>query len=58
MTLNKSYFALDSMRWIEQELMNEYEGRLLEVSYRPEIFTEYNEGIKKGVYFLLIIASF
>ncbi|MDC3352453.1 permease-like cell division protein FtsX [Crocinitomicaceae bacterium] len=57
MTLNKSYFALDSMRWIEQELMNEYEGRLLEVSYRPEIFTEYNEGIKKGVYFLLIIAA-
>ena len=57
MTLNKAYFSQDSMQWIEQELMQEYEGRLLEVHYRPEMFTEYNEGLKNGVYFLLLISG-
>lgn len=56
MTLNKSYFNLDSMLWIEQELMQEYDGRLLEVSYQKEIFSEYNEGLEKLVYFILLIA--
>lgn len=56
MTLNKSHFNLDSMLWIEQELMQEYDGRLLEVSYQKEIFSEYNEGLQKLVYFILLIA--
>ena len=56
MTLNKSYFYLDSMNWIEYELMQEYEGRLLEVSYPKQIFSDYNQGLQKLVYFILIIA--
>jgi cell division transport system permease protein len=56
MTLNKSYFHLDSMAWIETELMREYDGRLLEVSYQKEIFSEYNQGLQKLVYFVLLIA--
>lgn len=56
MTLNKSYFHLDSMQWIEKELMQEYEGRLLEVSYQKEIFSDYNTGLQKLVYFVLLIA--
>jgi len=56
MTLNKAYFHQDSMHWIEQELMQEYEGRLLEVSYQKEIFSDYNEGLQKLVYFILLIA--
>ncbi len=55
MTLNKSYFDLDSMLWIEQELMSEYEGRLLEVSYQKEIFADYNQKLQKIVYFALIL---
>lgn len=56
MTLNKDYFKLDSMQWIEAELMKEYEGRLLEVSYQKEIFSDYNVGLQKLVYFILLIA--
>lgn len=56
MTLNKDYFKLDSMLWIEAELMKEYEGRLLEVSYQKEIFSDYNTGLQKLVYFILLIA--
>ncbi len=56
MTLKKDYFHLDSMRWIEKELMAEYEGRLLEVSYQKDIFADYNTGLQKLVYFILLIA--
>jgi len=56
MTLNKSYFSLDSMQWIEKELMQDYSGRLLEISYQKEIFSDYNTGLKKLVYFILLIA--
>ncbi|WP_066756549.1 cell division protein FtsX [Crocinitomix algicola] len=57
MTLNKSYFKLDSMKWIEAELMREYEGRILEVSYPETIFSEYNQGIQKAVYFMLFLSA-
>lgn len=57
MTLNKSYFQLDSMKWIEAELLKDYNGRIIEVSYPEEIFSEYNQGLQKGVYFMLFISS-
>jgi len=55
MTLNKSYFDLDSMLWIEKELLTEYNGRLVEVSYQKEIFADYNQKLQKIVYFALIL---
>lgn len=55
MTLNKSYFDLDSMLWIEKELLTEYDGRLVEVSYQKEIFADYNQKLQKIVYFALIL---
>lgn len=57
MTLNKSYFDLDSMLWIEKELMTEYEGRLIEVSYQKEIFANFNQKFQKFVYLGLLIAG-
>ena len=57
MTLNKSYFDLDSMLWIEKELMTEYEGRLIEVSYQKEIFANFNQKFQKLVYLGLLIAG-
>lgn len=57
MTLNKSYFDLDSMFWIEKELMTEYEGRLIEVSYQKEIFANFNQKFQKFVYLGLLIAG-
>jgi cell division transport system permease protein len=57
MTLNKSYFDLDSMLWIEKELMTEYEGRLVEVSYQKEIFANFNQKFQKFVYLGLLIAG-
>ncbi|MFT5820579.1 MAG: cell division transport system permease protein [Crocinitomix sp.] len=56
MTLKKEYFYRDSMTWIENDLMQEYDGRLLEVSYRDEIFTNVNQRLQKWVYLTLIIA--
>lgn len=57
MTLNKSYFELDSMQWIQAELMQAYDGRILEVSYPDTIFSEYNQGLQKGLYFMLFISA-
>jgi cell division transport system permease protein len=56
MTLKKDYFYKDSMVWIENELMQQYDGRLLEVSYQDEIFADVNQRLQKLVYFILIIA--
>ncbi len=56
MTLKKEYFYKDSMTWIETELMQDYSGRLLEVSYQPEIFVDVNQRLEKLVYFILLIA--
>lgn len=55
MTLKKEYFSLDSLKNIEKELMSEYEGRLLEVSYREEIFEEFSTGLQKLIYFILLV---
>jgi cell division transport system permease protein len=57
LTLKKEYFNLDSMRNIENELMSEYSGRIIEVSYQDEVFAEYNTGLQKLVYFILLIAA-
>jgi cell division transport system permease protein len=56
MTLKKEYFFKDSMIWIENELMQEYNGRMLKVSYRDEMFTNVNQRLQKWVYLTLIIA--
>lgn len=56
MTLKKEYFYKDSMTWIESELMADYAGRLLEVSYQEEIFVDVNQRLEKLVYFILLIA--
>jgi cell division transport system permease protein len=55
-TLNRPYFYLDSMKWIETELMSTYDGRLLEVSYPDQIFADVNTRLQKLVYFVLLIA--
>ncbi len=57
MTLNKAYFDLDSMLWIEKELMSDYEGRLIEVSYQKDIFANFNQKFQKFVYLGLLIAG-
>lgn len=56
MTLKKEYFSLDQVQEIEKELMSEYDGRLIEVSYDPNIFKEYSVNLKKFIYFILLIA--
>jgi cell division transport system permease protein len=37
--------------------MSEYSGRIIEVSYQDEVFAEYNTGLQKLVYFILLIAA-
>jgi cell division transport system permease protein len=56
MTLKKEYFFLDSVQNIERELQSEYDGRLAELSYRPEIFADYNTNIQKIIYFVIMLA--
>jgi cell division transport system permease protein len=55
--LNKDYVNLDSMRLIESELMNTYEGRIKEVSYREEAFAQVNVSMKKIVYFIIFFGG-
>ena len=55
MTLKKDYFSLDQMREIEQELMTEYSGQLMEVSYREEVFEDFSSNLEKAIYFVLLI---
>lgn len=52
--LNNIYVNIDSMRHIEKELMQQYNGIINEVSYRPEAFEQVNIGMKKVVYFILL----
>ncbi len=54
--LKKEYVVLDSMLQIEQELLQKYQGQIKEVSYRTEAFTDINGGLKKFVYFILLVA--
>ena len=56
LTLKTDYFHKDSMTIIKSELQAEYGERLLEVSYPEEIFAEYNSNLKKGMYFVLLLA--
>lgn len=56
MTLKKEYFFLDSVKNIEKELTSEYEGELVEVSYREEIFEDFSTNLQKLIYFILLIA--
>ncbi|MCH2233204.1 MAG: permease-like cell division protein FtsX [Crocinitomicaceae bacterium] len=56
LTLKTDYFHKDSMKIIKSELEAEYGERLLEVSYPEEIFAEYNSNLKKGMYFVLLLA--
>lgn len=56
MTLKKEYFFLDSVKKIENDLIAEYEGRLVEVSYREDIFADFSTNLQKLIYFILLIA--
>jgi len=56
MTLKKEYFSRDSMAVIEKDLKADYGESLFEISYRPEIFDDYNKGLQRLVYFVLLIA--
>jgi len=55
--LKKEYVNLDSMEMIEAELMNTYEGRINEVSYRKEAFAQVNVSMKKVVYFIVFFGG-
>ena len=52
MTLKKEYFSRDSMAVIEKDLKADYGESLFEISYRPEIFDDYNKGLQRLVYFV------
>lgn len=56
MTLKKEFFSLEEMERIEKELKSEYAGRLVEVSYDPNIFADYSTNLQKLIYFILLIA--
>ena len=55
MTLKKEYFSVDSLQSIITELEGEYGERLIEVSYREEIFQEFSTGLQKLIYFILLV---
>jgi cell division transport system permease protein len=55
--LRKDYVNADSMEIIEAELMNTYEGRINEVSYRKEAFAQVNVSMKKVIYFIIFFGG-
>lgn len=55
--LKKDYVNLDSMEMIEAELMQAYDGRINEVSYRKEAFAQVNVSMKKVVYFIVFFGG-
>ena len=55
--LRKDYVNIDSMEMIETELMNTYEGRINEVSYRKEAFAQVNVSMKKVIYFIIFFGG-
>lgn len=56
MTLKKEYFFLDSVKSIEKELHEEYQGQLSEVSYREDIFEDFSTNLQKLIYFIILLA--
>jgi cell division transport system permease protein len=54
--LKKDYVNIDSMHMIEADILHDYEGRINEVSYREEAFSQVNIGMKKVVYFILFFS--
>ena len=57
MTLKKEYFHLDSVQKIENQLFAKYPGELSEVSYREEVFKEFNTNLQKIIYFVLLLGG-
>ena len=55
--LKKQYVNLDSIKLIESELMQSYNGRIIEVSYRKEAFEEVNINMKKVIYFIIFFGG-
>jgi len=55
--LKKQYVNLDSMKMIESELMQTYNGKIIEVSYRKEAFAEVNMNMKKVIYFIVFFGG-
>ena len=55
--LKKQYVNLDSMKMIESEIMQRYNGKVIEVSYRKEAFAEVNMNMKKVIYFIVFFGG-
>ena len=55
MTLKKDFFSLDQMKGIEKELMAEYDGRIKEIEYREEVFSDYGTNLQKPIYFMVVV---
>ncbi|MEO9532372.1 MAG: permease-like cell division protein FtsX [Crocinitomicaceae bacterium] len=57
LTLKKEYFDIDSVQKIEAELFAKYPGELNDVSYRKEVFKEFNTNLQKIIYFVLLLGG-
>lgn len=57
LTLKKDYFDIDSVQNIESELFAKYPGALNDVSYRKEVFKEFNTNLQKIIYFVLLLGG-
>ena len=57
LTLKKEYFDIDSVQKIESELFAKYPGELNDVSYRKEVFKEFNTNLQKIIYFVLLLGG-
>jgi cell division transport system permease protein len=55
--LKKDYVNIDSMAVITDELMNTYNGRINDVSYRKEAFAQVNVNMKKVIYFIVFFGG-
>jgi cell division transport system permease protein len=57
LTLKKDYFDIDSVQNIETALYAQYPGELNDVSYRKEVFKEFNTNLQKIIYFVLLLGG-
>ena len=55
LNLKKDYIVLDSMKKIEAGLMRKYEGKIKEVFYREEAFSDINAATKKTIYLVSLL---
>jgi cell division transport system permease protein len=55
-TINETYFNLDSIRSIETQMMAKYPDKIVEVSYSEDGLESTNDKLFKTTYFILFIA--